>query len=57
MAVLGVIALLAVASIAGWGLERPEKKPMSIREGSAKVDGGPQVRTRYFIGGGLHSGK
>jgi len=54
---VGAIALLAVASTAGWGLERPEKKPMSIREGSAKIDGGLQGRTRYFVGGGLHSGK
>ena len=53
----GAIALIAVASIVGWGLERPEKQPMSIREGSAKIDGGLQVRTRYFVGGGLHSGK
>ena len=54
---VGTMGLLAVASVAGWGLESPEKKPMSIREGSAKADGGSQVRSRYFIGGGLHSGK
>ncbi len=53
----GAIPVVGAASISGWGLERPEKKPMSIREGSAKVDGGPLVRTRYFVGGGLHSGK
>ena len=54
---VGAMGVLTIASTAGWGLERPEKKPMSIREGSAKVDGSGQARSRYFVGGGLHSGK
>jgi len=44
------------AGRAGWGLTKPEKQPISIREGSVRTAGG-FYRTRYFVGGGLHRGK
>ena len=40
----------------GFGLAKPMKEPMSIREGSIKGTNG-HYRTRYFIGGGIHGGK
>ena len=40
----------------GFGLTKPSKQPMSIREGSVKSPTG-STRTRYFIGGGIHGGK
>jgi hypothetical protein len=43
------------AATNGLGLPQPEVNPPSIREGS--THGSKGVRTRYFIGGGLHRGK
>ena len=43
-----------LASLAGWGVQRPVKKPVSIREGSVRH--GRIGRTRYFMGGGVFRG-
>ena len=54
----GLSAVTIMASSSGWGIPKPVKKPMSIREGSAKTKNiRGHYRTRYFVGGGLHRGK
>lgn len=46
------------ASVHGWTAQKPDKSPLSIREGSHKGPlGSGHRRTRYFVGGGLHRGK
>ncbi len=45
------------ASASGLGIPKPVKKPISIREGSAKTNRRGLYRTRYFMGGGLLRGK
>lgn len=55
-----MLALLAGsvwASNRGVGLPKPEKKPVSVREDSARPLSGGHHRTRYFIGGGILRGK
>ena len=58
-AVMSVLTLGAVhAATAGWGLPKPEKAPVSLREASAKST--PRrtgTGTRYLIGGGFRGGK
>ncbi len=57
---LGLFAVTGWASYTGLGAPRPEKKPVSIREDSARQGKAARghYRTRYFfIGGGLHGGK
>ncbi|MCM8536194.1 MAG: hypothetical protein NE334_09685 [Lentisphaeraceae bacterium] len=44
------------AASSGAGIPQPKVKPPSIREGSVKNTSG-RMRTRYFVGGGLHGGK
>jgi hypothetical protein len=58
----GMVGLLAAgtwASNHGWGIPRPARQPVSIREGSARgaTAAAGHYRTRYFIGGGMHRGK
>lgn len=60
LAIVGLCgtAVAAHASVTGWTVAEPVKKPQSIREGSARGPiGSGHHRTRYFIGGGLHRGK
>ncbi len=47
------------AAVAGWGVPKPEKKPVSLREGSAKDKplGSGRRGTRFLIGGGFRGGK
>ncbi len=46
------------ASYHGTGLPRPEKEPISVREGSTRgAQRSGHLRTRYFVGGGIHRGK
>ena len=52
---IGGATFAVYASKTGIGLNKPVKKPISIREGSVK--GNTKHRTRYFMGGGIHSGK
>ena len=55
---LGLLTVTHTASREGWGIPRPIKKPLSLREGSAKLDRRQgHYRTRYYVGGGLHRGK
>lgn len=57
-AMVGASVLVVTASASGWGVPHPVKKPLSIREGSAKIENQRgHYRTRYFIGGGIHRGK
>jgi hypothetical protein len=53
--------LAAVGGVVGWGLEKPIKEPISIREGSMRRG---HTGTTFFIvggrglrGGGLRGGK
>lgn len=55
---LVVVAGVVWASMTGFGVQKPYKKPISIREGSVRSSAGGQTsRTRYFVGGGIHRGK
>ena len=45
-----------MASSSGFGAQRENPAPVSIREGSVKDPNGI-YRTRYFVGGGLRGGK
>ena len=55
--ILGAATISALsASKNGYGLTKPSKQPMSIREGSVKGADG-RTRTRFFVGGGIHGGK
>jgi len=48
------------ASVRGFLVKQPEKKPVSIREGSVRhhsTGRHRRRRTRYFVGGGFHGGK
>ena len=55
---VGITTLTVMASHSGWGVPKPVKKPISIREGSAKLKSSSgHYRTRYFVGGGIHRGK
>lgn len=57
--VMSVLTLGALhAATSGWGLPKPEKSPVSLREASAKrtpLRSG--TGTRYLIGGGFRGGK
>ena len=52
---IGTAGFAVYASKTGIGLSKPAKQPLSIREASVKGTG--VHRTRYFMGGGIHSGK
>ena len=52
---VGLAGFTVYASKTGLGLSKPSKQPLSIREASVKGNG--VNRTRYFMGGGIHSGK
>lgn len=59
---IGVMGLtfvgLSWASSRGLGIPQPTKEPVSIREGSPRGGTpGRAFRPRYFIGGGVFSGK
>lgn len=55
---VGLFAATVWASSTGRGISQPSKQVFSIREGSVKATGGSgRVRTRYFVGGGIHGGK
>ena len=57
---IGGSAFVHVISVGGWGIPRPSKKPVSIREGSVRgvgTTGTRYPRTRYFSGGGMRGGK
>ena len=59
-AVLGTMVAGSVwASVAGWGVPKPTKEPMSVREGSTRDQGNNRHGhyRHHFIGGGLHGGK
>ncbi len=45
------------ASANGWGMPKPDKQPVSIREGSKALSTSGNHKTRYFVGGGIHGGK
>lgn len=55
----GLFGFSVWASNSGFGVAKPAKKAMSIREGSVRTSGtsSGRHRTRYFVGGGLHRGK
>jgi len=59
----GMLFLTAVvtwASTTGVGAPKPEKQPVSIREGSVRHTTGTRRhrrRTHYFVGGGHRYGK
>ncbi len=56
--VLALLAVTVTASREGWGIPQPVKKPLSLREGSARLERRQGHHgTRYFVGGGLHRGK
>ncbi|MFW5751177.1 MAG: hypothetical protein ACOCZK_05970 [Planctomycetota bacterium] len=60
LGVVGAGSVFAmVASSRGWGLPRPARQPVSVREGSVRgaSTSGSHYRSRYFIGGGFHGGK
>ncbi len=56
---VGALAAAAWASSAGIGLQKPMKKPVSIREGSSRTghSGHRYRHGRYFVGGGTFRGK
>jgi len=56
VALAGLTGLSHWASVVGMGAPKPEKKPVSIREGSVRHGTG-RMRTRYFVGGGILAGK
>ncbi|MEE9394397.1 MAG: hypothetical protein V3W41_18015 [Planctomycetota bacterium] len=56
--VIGTTGVAVKASSEGWGVDRPLKEPVSIREESMKGPmGSGRLATRYFIGGGPRRGK
>jgi hypothetical protein len=57
--VLSSTFLATRAAVAGWGVPRPLKKPISLREESARGAplGSGRSRTHYFVGGGFRGGK
>ncbi len=57
LALSGLTGGLFWSSAKGVSVQPPEKKPVSIREGSRHIGRAGHHRTRYFIGGGLHHGK
>ncbi|MCH2208310.1 MAG: hypothetical protein MK132_20900 [Lentisphaerales bacterium] len=52
----GTFGYAYFASAKGIGIKQPQVNPPSIREGSVQDTSG-KMRTRYFVGGGLHGGK
>ena len=57
MGAVGALTLGAVNQ--GWGVQKPSKKPISIREQSVRGNstGYTYLGRRGIIGGGIHSGK
>ena len=55
---LGLAGTATWASTSGLGVPKPEKEPVSIREGSVRPGAASgYYATRYFLGGGSRGGK
>ena len=57
LAMIGLTAGVTWSSFAGMGVPNPVKKPISIREGSARHPRHGRRRARYFVGGSHRHGK
>jgi len=58
ISVLGVLTIVGVGgAFYGWFLPEPLKKPVSLRDGSARARGGMYFAGRTHYGGGFGAGK
>ncbi|MCA1960644.1 MAG: hypothetical protein LDL33_07600 [Desulfomonile sp.] len=58
---ISILAVMTIAAIGGcfygWFLPEPLKKPVSLRDGSARARGGMYFVGRTHYGGGFGAGK